>query len=118
MTSEPFVTSQAAVDLAVKNLSKRCCDGRLSTHCHAPVQDLRHVLHWLKLLQEMEKNRRAPSPAVARLVEACKRLREHIVEQWPQGMTCSCGECAWCWETSDVAAADEALAAVEKEMQP
>lgn len=59
-----------------------------------------------------------PSPAVARLVEACKRMREHIVEQWPQGMTCSCGECAWCWETSDVAATDEALAAVEKEMQP
>ncbi len=53
---------------------------------------------------------------VERLVEACKRMREHIVEQWPQGMTCSCGECAWCWETSDVAAADEALGAVEKEI--
>lgn len=107
MTSEPFVTSQAAVDLAVKNLSKRCCDGRLSTHCHAPVQDLRHVLHWLKLLQEMEKNRRAPSPAVARLVEACRDLR--AFRQGADGDnlngTTLLGP-IWC-----------ALAAVEKEIQ-
>ena len=104
MTSEPFVTSQAAVDRAVKNLSKRCHDGRLSTHCHAPVQDLRHVLHWLRLLQEMEKNRRAPSPSVALLVEACRDLIP----------TLRSGD----WGNQDETAdrLDEALAAVEKEI--
>ena len=102
MTSEPFVTSQAAVDRAVKNLSKRCHDGRLSTHCHAPVQDLRHVLHWLRLLQEMEKNRRAPSPSVALLVEACRELTRKEAD----GLA----------EQEDWYRVNEALAAVEKEI--